>query len=101
MNYKNDILSSTHSLVWCFIICFVIAILFVTGAPMDGGSSWSDSPRHALNGAFIMDMLKDMPTSNPIGYAHDYYSQFHAPVYQWIAVLCRKGVHIGLSCFIY
>ena len=91
MNYKNDILNSTHSLVWCFIICFVIAILFVTGAPMDGGSSWSDSPRHALNGAFIMDMLKDMPTSNPIGYAHDYYSQFPAltilfypPLYSFI-----------------
>jgi len=58
---------------------------------MDGGSSWSDSPRHALNGAFIMDMLKDMPTSNPIGYAHDYYSRFPAltilfypPLYSFI-----------------
>ena len=91
MNYKNDILSNTRSFLWCFIIFFVIAILFVTGAPMDGGSSWSDSPRHALNGAFIMDMLKDMPTSNPIGYAHDYYSQFPAltilfypPLYSFI-----------------
>jgi hypothetical protein len=88
---QNDILSKTHSFVWCFIICFVIAILFVTGAPMDGAFSWSDSPRHALNGAFIMDMLKDMPTSDPIGYAHKYYSQFPAltilfypPLYSFI-----------------
>jgi hypothetical protein len=58
---------------------------------MDGAFSWSDSPRHALNGAFIMDMLKDMPTSDPIGYAHKYYSQFPAltilfypPLYSFI-----------------
>ena len=58
---------------------------------MDGGSSWSDSPRHALNGAFIMDMFKDMPTSDPVGYAYDYYSQFPAltilfypPLYSFI-----------------
>ena len=91
MKYENDILNRTHSYVWCFIICFVIAILFVTGMPPDGAFSWADSPRHALNGAFIMDMFKDMPTSDPVGYAYDYYSQFPAltilfypPLYSFI-----------------
>jgi len=91
MNYKIDLISRTPSFVWCFIICFVIAILFVTGAPTNGACSWADSPRHALNGAFIMDMIKDMPTSDPVGYAYDYYSQFPAltilfypPLYSFI-----------------
>lgn len=78
MNYINDNLNKAHSFVWCFIICFVIAILFLTGAPIDGAFSMSDSPRHALNGVFIMDMLKDMPIHDPVSYAHDYYSQFPA-----------------------
>ncbi len=91
MNYKNDTLDKKYSFVWCVIVCFVIAILFVTGAPVDGAFSWADSPRHALNGAFIMDMLKDMPTNDPVGYAYDYYSQFPAltilfypPLYSFI-----------------
>lgn len=91
MNYKNNISEKKYSFVWCTIICLVIAILFITGAPVNGAFSWADSPRHALNGAFIMDMFKDMPTSDPIGYAYDYYSQFPAltilfypPLYSFI-----------------
>ena len=91
MNYKNNNFDKKNSFVWCFIVCFVIAILFITGAPVDGAFFWADSPRHALNGAFIMDMLKDMPTSDPVGYAYDYYSQFPAltilfypPLYSFI-----------------
>jgi hypothetical protein len=91
MNYKNDTLDKKYSFVWCVIVCFVIGILFATGAPVDGAFFWADSPRHALNGAFIMDMLKDMPTSDPVGYAYDYYSQFPAltilfypPLYSFI-----------------
>lgn len=91
MNYMNNNFDKKNSFIWCFIVCFVIAILFITGAPVDGAFFWADSPRHALNGAFIMDMLKDMPTSDPVGYAYDYYSQFPAltilfypPLYSFI-----------------
>lgn len=94
MNYRNDTLDKKYSFMWCFIVCFVIAILFVTGAPVDGAFFWADSPRHALNGAFIMDMLKDMPTDDPVGYAYAYYSQFPAltilfypPLYSFILAL--------------
>ena len=91
MNYINNAFEQKNSFLWCFIVCFVVAILFVTGAPVDGAFFWADSPRHALNGVFIMDMLKDMPTSDPVGYAYDYYSQFPAltilfypPLYSFI-----------------
>lgn len=91
MNFGNNNLARKYTFLWCLIICFVIAILFVTGAPVDGAFFWADSPRHALNGAFIMDMLKDMPTDDPVGYAYDYYSQypaltilFYPPLYSFI-----------------
>jgi len=114
MNYKNDLINRTPSFVWCFVICFVIAILFVTGAPTNGAFSWADSPRHALNGAFIMDMFKDMPTSDPVGYAYDYYSQFPAltilfypPLYSFIlapfyaifGVSQETALLVGFVCY--
>lgn len=45
---------------------------------MGGAFSWPDSPRHALNGAFVLDMLRALPYDDPVGYAHDYYSQYPA-----------------------
>ncbi len=47
-----------------------------------------------LKWCIIMDMLKDIPTNDPIGYAHDYYSQFpsltilfYPPLYSFILAL--------------
>ena len=32
-----------------------------------------DAPRHALNGAFVLDAVRDLPWRDPMGYAIDYY----------------------------
>ena len=43
-------------------------------APMAGDFSWSDAPRHALNGAFIMDLVHD----HPAAWAVDFYIRYRA-----------------------
>lgn len=47
-------------------------------APMAGNFSWSDAPRHALNGAFIMDLVHDHPWDHPAAWAMDYYIRYPA-----------------------
>ncbi|MEM8987206.1 MAG: glycosyltransferase family 39 protein [Pseudomonadota bacterium] len=64
--------------LWCGALVLVIAVLFATGAPMGGAFSWPDSPRHALNGAFVKDLIGAAPFADPTGYAYDYYSQYPA-----------------------
>src|SRR5712671_4560850 len=53
------------------------AILLFASSPHHGEFWWSDSPRHALNGAFIMDLIGSMP-SDPKTWAMQYYVQYPA-----------------------
>jgi 4-amino-4-deoxy-L-arabinose transferase-like glycosyltransferase len=53
------------------------ALLFVT-APRAGEFWWSDAPRHALNGAFVQDLLREMPVDSPREWAVDYYYRYPA-----------------------
>ncbi|ART54012.1 4-amino-4-deoxy-L-arabinose transferase [Acidovorax carolinensis] len=63
-------------LAWALVLVCV-ALLFAQ-APHGGAFYWSDSPRHALNGVFVMDMIKAMPIDDPTGYAYRYYAQYPA-----------------------
>ncbi|WP_259779439.1 glycosyltransferase family 39 protein [Aestuariispira ectoiniformans] len=75
--------STSHSdsaavIVGTLVLGLAVVFLFVSGAPSGGAFSWPDSPRHALNGAFVMDLIRDMPYADPKGYAYNYYSQYPA-----------------------
>lgn len=63
-------------LAWTLVLVCVV-LLFVQ-APHGGAFYWSDSPRHALNGVFVMDFIKAMPLTDPVGYAYRYYAQYPA-----------------------
>ena len=65
-------------IVWPLILTAIVALLFVTGAPIDDAFSWPDAPRHALNGAFLLDFLRDHPLHDPTGYAYNYYARYPA-----------------------
>lgn len=54
------------------------AILLWLTAPHDGEFWWSDSPRHALNGVFIKDLVAAFPWRDPAGFAAQYYVQYPA-----------------------
>jgi hypothetical protein len=40
--------------------------------PKQGDIDWPDAPRHALNGAFILDFLRQFPWRHPIDFAYEY-----------------------------
>ena len=63
-------------LAWALVLACVL--LLFAQAPHGGAFYWSDSPRHALNGVFVMDLIKAMPLDDPTGYAYRYYAQYPA-----------------------
>ncbi|HET7315662.1 ArnT family glycosyltransferase [Salinisphaera sp.] len=63
---------------------------------------YSDAPRRALNGAFILDLVKAFPIHDPVQWAYDYYAQypaltilFYPPLYP--AVLAVAYAVLGIS----
>jgi len=46
--------------------------------PRMGDIWWADAPRHALNGAFVLDFIRQMPLHHPVAFAYDYYRQWPA-----------------------
>lgn len=54
------------------------AVALLATSPTDLDFWWQDAPRHALDGAFVMDLLKAMPIHNPVGWAMQYYVQYPA-----------------------
>ena len=59
------------------LLLLAVVLLFIQ-APLGGAFSWSDAPRHALNGVFVKDFLVAMPWNDPAGYAYHYYAQYPA-----------------------
>src|SRR5690606_30624614 len=53
------------------------AAMYLT-APRHGEFWWSDAPRHALNGLFVKDLLRDLPLDRLQDYAIGYYLQYPA-----------------------
>jgi hypothetical protein len=63
--------------LWPGLLALAVGLLFVT-APRSGDFWWSDAPRHAMNGVFLMDFLKALPLDDPAGFAKSYYAQYPA-----------------------
>jgi 4-amino-4-deoxy-L-arabinose transferase-like glycosyltransferase len=82
--YKKHILNqhvapkNTIAETLFYFLLAVLVILLFLGAPSDGDFYWSDSPRHALNGVFVKDLLAALPWHDPTGFAYSYYAQYPA-----------------------
>jgi hypothetical protein len=59
------------------VLAVATTVLYVT-APKNGDFWWSEAPRNALNGAFILDLLRELPFDDPVSWAVDYYYQYPA-----------------------
>src|SRR5690242_10154064 len=68
---------SRNDLIAVLVLSAAVALLFL-GAPRGGAFYWSDAPRHALNGVFVMDFLRAAPIHDPAGFAYRYYAQYPA-----------------------
>jgi len=60
----------------CAVFLLGAICLFLT-APHHGEFWWSDSPRHALNGVFVKDLVSTMP-ADPKAWAMQYYVKYPA-----------------------
>lgn len=59
------------------VLIAVLALLYWQ-SPRGGAFWWSDAARHALNSAFVADLLRDHPWRDLEGYAYRYYAQYPA-----------------------
>ena len=59
------------------LLAVAVFLLFLT-APRHGEFWWSDAPRHAMDGVFYHDLIRDMPIGHIRQYAMDYYLKYPA-----------------------
>ena len=76
----------------------VAAFGFAT-SPLDGGYWWSDGPRHALDGAFLLDAARDMPVRDPLGYASAYYLRYPALTIPFYPPLVHAVIALAFGVF--
>src|SRR5262245_60913251 len=88
-------------LVAAFSFSLFGIVMFFT-APTAGDFSWSDAPRHALNGVFLLYFIANMPLDNLKQYAVDYYLKypaltilFYPPLFS--AILAGSYSFVGFS----
>lgn len=60
------------------LVIFLASAGMFLSAPKSDDFYWSDAPRHALNGAFVLDFLRTMPIGHPASWAMQYYIQYPA-----------------------
>nr|WP_320114290.1 glycosyltransferase family 39 protein [uncultured Desulfuromonas sp.] len=68
-----------RSEIFLAILVFLgFALIMLITSPTDGDFSWSDSPRHALNGIFVHDLIAAHPFYAPKEWAVNYYLKYPA-----------------------
>lgn len=77
-------------------VLIVATLMLFAAAPTGGDFSWSDSPRHALNGAFVKDFAAALPWRDPAGWAVDYYLQYPA-----LSILFYPPLFYGVEAIVY
>lgn len=55
-----------------------VCVLVFFAAPRSGDFWWSEAPRNALNGAFVLDFLRELPLRNAKQWAVEYYYRYPA-----------------------
>ena len=66
------------------------------GLPKRGDIDWPDASRHALNGAFVLDFIHQLPWRHPIEFAYDYYRQWPA-----LTILFYPPLFYGVLAAVY
>lgn len=79
--------SDTYAILLLAAICAALYLAL----PRAGDIWMPDAARHALNGAFVLDLLKAAPLHDPVGFAYEYYRQwpaltilFYPPLFQGV-----------------
>ncbi len=79
-----------------FFVLLAITLGMYIGLPKRGDIDWPDAPRHALNGAFVLDFIEQFPWRHPIEFAYDYYRQWPA-----LTILFYPPLFYGVLAAVY
>jgi hypothetical protein len=63
--------------VYLIILMAVIIAIASKGILSEGTIAIGDMPRHAMNGVFLYDALRDLPP-DPLAYAYRYFARYPA-----------------------
>lgn len=58
-----------------YVAIVIAGSALLATSPLGGDFAWSDAPRHALNGAFVKDVIAALP-AHPVAWAESYYLQY-------------------------
>jgi 4-amino-4-deoxy-L-arabinose transferase-like glycosyltransferase len=79
-----------------FFLLLAITLGMYFALPKHGDIDWPDASRHALNGAFVLDFLQQLPWRHPIDFAYDYYRQWPA-----LTILFYPPLFYGVLAAVY
>jgi MFS family permease len=80
------------------VLAAVAAAIFLT-APLQSDYWWSDTPRHALDGLFYLDLIRAMPLHDPKAWALAYYAQYPALTVGFYPPLGHLAFALGYALF--
>ncbi len=60
------------------LLLALLALLLSRGLTRGEPYYFNDETRHAMNGAFVRDLLADRPLDDPLRYAYEYYAKYPA-----------------------
>jgi 4-amino-4-deoxy-L-arabinose transferase-like glycosyltransferase len=78
------------------LILLAITLGMYLGLPKRGDIYWADASRHALNGAFVLDFIQQLPWRHPVEFAYDYYRQWPA-----LTILFYPPLFYGVLAAVY
>ena len=81
------------------IVLAAIALAIFLTAPRHGDYWWSDTPRHALDGVFYLDLLRAMPLHHLKDWALAYYTQYPALTVGFYPPLAHFAFALGYAVF--
>jgi hypothetical protein len=80
------------------ILALVAAAIYL-GAPRHSDDWWSDTPRHAMDGMFYLDLLRAMPLDHLKAWALSYYTQYPALTVGFYPPLGHLAFALGYAVF--
>jgi 4-amino-4-deoxy-L-arabinose transferase-like glycosyltransferase len=81
--------------IYIFVLLAIVLGMYFD-LPKRGDIDWADASRHALNGAFVLDFIQQLPWRHPVEFAYDYYRQWPA-----LTILFYPPLFYGVLAAVY
>ena len=72
-----------RSKIYMTLLILITLIFTGKGLFINGDFWWSDESRHAMDGVYFLDLIKDMPVFHLYQYTKQYYAKYPALGLTW------------------